>query len=369
VAYLAFIFFAAFWPFDFVAVCLHRQIDRTPDGGVRTGRCAALSSPAPPKSLANAFRKANEISIEADIQSAGEDQSGPARIFSYSAGVNARNFTLGQEGNAAVLRLRTSETDRNGTDPHLEIPDIIPPGKRLHLLVTYDGQVQRLFVDGALADENREVTGDFSPWESDHYLTLGNERTPNRPWRGVVYTAALYTRALSPREAARNFRSSRDAPGGAVRVSDDLVAFYNFSADTGETIPDRSPAGFGGPLVTAAFQGTRQTLMENFSYGIGVQDMILNVIAFLPIAFFLYRLGPVSLHRRPALFVLTAFFIGLSISFSIEYFQQFTERRSPNLLDLIYNSVGGGLGGLLAWLDARRERSWLVAPPAKGESE
>ncbi|MFP4387954.1 MAG: LamG-like jellyroll fold domain-containing protein [Desulfococcaceae bacterium] len=369
VAYLGLIYFAAFWPFDFVAVCFHQRIERTA-GGVRTDRCAALSSPAPPAELAAALQKADGITVEVDLSTADIDQSGPARIFSYSQGASLRNFTLGQQEAALSFRLRTTGTDLNGIDPHLETPSVFRPGKRQHLVVTYGKGPQRLYVDGKIAAESELVSGGFSNWDEDHYLTVGNERTPNRPWRGVIYHAAVYARALSPGEAARNYRASRERGENANRVSQGLAAFYDFSRGRGEEpFADLSLAALGGPLDKAQFQSLQRTLLANLHLWFGMKDMIQNILAFLPIGFFLYRLGPTSLRKRPALFILAAFFIGLSISFSIEYFQQFTEKRSPNLLDLIYNGVGGGLGGLLAWLDARRERPWFVAPPPKGEAE
>lgn len=367
-AYLGFIYFAAFWPFDFVAVCFHQRIDRIPGGGVRTDRCAALSSPAPPAKLAEAIQKTGEITVEVDLSTADLNQSGPARIFSYSQGTSLRNFTLGQQEAALSFRLRTTGTDLNGTDPHLETPSVFRPGKRQHLVVTYGNGPQRVYVDGEIAAESEMVSGDFSNWGEDHFLTVGNERTPNRPWRGVLYHAAIYSRALSPGEVARNFRASREGGENANRVSEGLAAFYDFSrGKEEEPFADLSPAALGGPLGKARFQSLQRTLLANLHLWFGMKDMIQNILAFLPIGFFLYRLGPASLRKRPAVFVLAAFCIGLATSFSIEYFQQFTERRSPNLLDLLYNSAGGGLGGLLVWLDARRERSWLVARPAEGE--
>lgn len=369
VAYLGFIYFAAFWPFDFVAICLHQQIDRTADGGVKTDRCAALSSPAPPAKLAEAIQKADEITVEVDLSSADINQGGPARIFSYSQGTSLRNFTLGQQDAALSFRLRTTGTDLNGTDPHLEVPSVFRPGKRQHLVVTYGNGPQRVYVDGEIAAESELVSGGFSNWGEDHYLTVGNERTPNRPWRGVIYHAAVYARALSPGEVAGNYRATRENGENANRVSEGLAAFYDFGRGTGEEpFADLSPAALGGPLGKAQFQSLQRTLLANLHLWFGMKDMIQNILAFLPIGFFLYRLGPASLRKRPAVFVLAAFCIGLAISFSIEYFQQFTERRSPNLLDLIYNGVGGGLGGLLAWLDARRERSWPVVSSEEREA-
>jgi len=46
--------------------------------------------------------------------------------------------------------------------------------------------------------------------EADLGLSLGSDGSGRSPWLGRVHTVAVYGRALSPEEAARNFRCEED---------------------------------------------------------------------------------------------------------------------------------------------------------------
>ena len=61
----------------------------------------------------NECQKSNQITIEAMIKTESLDQSGPARIITFSQNTNSRNFTLGQEKNN-----RFRETDSHSGKPH-----------------------------------------------------------------------------------------------------------------------------------------------------------------------------------------------------------------------------------------------------------
>ena len=67
-----------------------------------------------PKRLTTAIRRSRELTLEAWIQPASVEQSGPARIVTLSRNGSHRNFTLGQDGNQFDVRLRTTATSTNG---------------------------------------------------------------------------------------------------------------------------------------------------------------------------------------------------------------------------------------------------------------
>ena len=62
--------------------------------------------------LLTACRKSNELSVEAVIRPDRLDQTGPARIVTFSSDSGNRNFTLGQQNDSLVFRLRTPSTGR-----------------------------------------------------------------------------------------------------------------------------------------------------------------------------------------------------------------------------------------------------------------
>lgn len=161
--------------------------------------------------LCNAIVAANAFSVEVWLKAAVTEQEGPARIITYSSSPWQRNFMLGVEGSDVRVRIRTSETDENGT-PDIRFHDAVSTELE-HYVVTFSGGTVALYRNGALfGAEQRE--GDLSSWEPGYSLLLGNEVNGERSWLGELYGAAIYNRALNDAEAAQNFAAG---PNPAVR--------------------------------------------------------------------------------------------------------------------------------------------------------
>ena len=96
-----------------------------------------------------------------------------------------------------------------------------------------------LFLDGRLRAQGY-VRGNFSNWDGGMPFVLANERTGNRPWRGVLYRIAVYAEALSPEDVEEHFRKGRN---GSLSGS---LALYDFRESQGVTVKDT--AGSGRPL-------------------------------------------------------------------------------------------------------------------------
>jgi len=127
---------------------------------------------------------ANALTLEAEFRTAGLDQGGPARIVSCSLDGHARNVSLCQEGTSLVLRLRTTDTGRNGTSPSVTLGRI--SADRAHrVVVSYRPGELVCVLDGERR-EVKQITGDFSNWDESYPLVLGNEYKDSRPWHGTI---------------------------------------------------------------------------------------------------------------------------------------------------------------------------------------
>ena len=163
-----------------------------------------IASDGPAKRLTQALRQAQQFALEVWITPAEGEQTGPARIVSLSLDTSQRSLSLVQEKGRFELRLRTSTTSDNGT-PATPTPDGTAVHRPTHLVATRtpDGVV-RLSLDGKEVATNT-VAGDMNRWPDDCRLVVGNEVSGDRPWRGEIALVALYARALSADEIARNF--------------------------------------------------------------------------------------------------------------------------------------------------------------------
>jgi outer membrane protein assembly factor BamB len=150
------------------------------------------------------FKKANQFTLEAILSSGGTRQKGPARIVSFSESAYRRNFTLGQEGDQFVIRLRTTKTGTNGSRPEVRFGKV-RAGEQVHITVTYRAGELNCYQNGVpVFSKQGHVTGSLSNWTGQQFL-IGDESDGGRPWIGKVYGMALYGRFLEAAEVARRF--------------------------------------------------------------------------------------------------------------------------------------------------------------------
>jgi len=155
------------------------------------------------KEIRDACKKTDQIAIEAIVTTLRIPQSGPARIISLSRSPSKRNFTLGQQDDRLVLRLQTSNTNRNGMDFKLAP---LEPGKAYHVVVTYKPGLLVCYLNGRIASQTGFESGSFDKWRGSSYsLIFGNEVGGVRPWEGYLDGVAIYSRFVDAEEAAKKF--------------------------------------------------------------------------------------------------------------------------------------------------------------------
>lgn len=149
--------------------------------------------------LLQALQNSNAFSVECVMLPQNLQQSGPARIVSYSLNSSERNFTVGQQKEQLVLRLRTPMTDNNGTNPQQDLARLTE-GRTHHVVVTYENGITTCFLDGKQVYRGDKVRGDFSNWGA-HNLVLGDEYGGGRDWSGTLHSVAIYDRAIDASQA------------------------------------------------------------------------------------------------------------------------------------------------------------------------
>ena len=232
---------------------------RRAEGSLEVRGKTLIRSDMAASKITDSIRRSGEITIEAWIQPAKTNQSGPARIVTLSKNSTERNFTLGHDGDQFDVRFRTTKTNPNG------IPSLSSAGKGTttklrHVVYTRNRRGRtRFYVDGKQSQE-RTISGDASNWNGSFRLALANELSKDRPWQGTYYLVAIYSRGLSPKEVEQNFQAgagtkpkpallTQNTPLSASdrpRTRRGLQALYDFGSSSGAIIKDRS--GVGQPV-------------------------------------------------------------------------------------------------------------------------
>lgn len=152
--------------------------------------------------LLDACRKSKQLTIEAVIVPDHLKQQGPARIVTFSSSAGERNFTLGQQDDRLVFRLRTPATGTNGVNPEVTLCQVAA-GRPQHVAVTYRPGEMACYLNGNEVYRGSLVQGDFSNW-SPHHLLMGDEWDGQRDWAGEIEGVAIYSRTLDVEEIRRD---------------------------------------------------------------------------------------------------------------------------------------------------------------------
>ncbi|WP_111979233.1 LamG domain-containing protein [Algibacillus agarilyticus] len=175
--------------------------------GIQINNGKAQASTATSKKIHDLILSTNEFTLEAWLTPGNVVQEGPARIITYSAGDNDRNFTLGQTQYNYDFMLRTQNSSTNG-QPALSTPDAdeVLQATLQHVVLTYNAQEGRkLYVNGNLIDVNDDEVSPLALWDNSFALILGNEASNNHQWRGSIRLLALFNRTLTPEQIQQNY--------------------------------------------------------------------------------------------------------------------------------------------------------------------
>jgi mono/diheme cytochrome c family protein len=194
----------------------------------------AQASTGTSRKLHDILVESGEFSVEAWVIPANVTQE-MARIVSYSAGQNSRNFTLQQTLYNYDFLLRTNAQDADGNslttlngDPQLSTPDMdeVLQATLQHVVATYDPINGRsIYVNGQLATQTDPVPGGtLVDWQDNMAFVLGNEASSDGLWEGTFRLAAIHRRALNEEQINQNFDAG---------VGERFYLLFNISEEIG----------------------------------------------------------------------------------------------------------------------------------------
>ncbi|MBN1674460.1 MAG: FecR domain-containing protein [Kiritimatiellae bacterium] len=200
-----------------------------PGGGLALRKPTIIASRGPARKITAACRASGELTLEAWIRPASTQQGtmggpiGQVRIVTLSQDYGAPNFMLGQVLDTYHLRFLIG---RQAREEELTVTTLrkTVTTRLTHVVWTRDSSgAMRCYLDGREADAAHysgprsgsatpgpgpvTVPGDFGAWREHFRLALGDEFLRERAWLGEFHLVAVYGRALSADEVARNHRA------------------------------------------------------------------------------------------------------------------------------------------------------------------
>ena len=206
-------------------------------------------------------------------------------------------------------------------------------------------------------------------------IVLGTSPTNYQVWHGEIRGLAIFDEETSTVQAAAHFAEWKGGPSSSASISENIshtLARYDFRERNGNTI--RSERAFAPSLIIPShFSVPNKPLLDSpideFDWSPSWRnDVIENVLGFMPFGFVLCGFFALSLPRGQAILVSTL--VGGLLSLTVETLQYYIPRRDSSFTDVISNTTGALLGALIARPELVRTALRLVfLIPSKRSTE
>lgn len=207
--------------------------DDAPGGIVLAGKAKIRQHLALDYDAAKAALPKEAITVEAWLQIDEPVEWGGIIGYFQDNGGYERGVLLGYQGAKFSFALASEKTGRM---TYLTASEMFDPGQWYHVVGTYDGRAQRLFVDGKLAAASTEQQGRI------HYppaaaFTLGAYLDADEyyPLAGRIESAAVLAGALSEEEVKARFEARKEEFPGIVAQPPRVTGWPTYLRDNQRT--------------------------------------------------------------------------------------------------------------------------------------
>jgi len=210
-----------------------------------------------------------------------------------------------------------------------------------------------MYVDGALA---RAFPGFRLGKDFTGQLVIGTSPVETDGWAGKLRGLAIYHRELTAQQVLKHYETWTMQGVPELIGNERMVALYLFNEHAGSVAHNAIRPGID-LYIPKRFSLLHQVFLKPFwreyepSWGYW-RDILLNVVAFIPLGFFFCAYwSSVRPIIRPAF---AATVLGLAVSLTIEILQSYLPTRSSGTTDLFTNTLGTFLGVILYCSQAAR---------------
>jgi VanZ family protein len=219
--------------------------------------------------------------------------------------------------------------------------------KEALVTVTSNGQDTDVYINGRMVTRSQGFG--FTLKDLTGQLIVADSPLKSHSWEGKVRGLAIYDRGLTAAQVSQHYEDWRQAGGSPKVLADEhALALYRFDERTGSVMHNQGSGGVDLYIPERylvvnqiRFESAQDEYRTQRSY---LKNALLNIVAFIPLGFFVYaylRLGP---GVSGAAFITVA--LGLSVSLTIEVLQAYLPTRYSGVTDLITNTLGTSIGVL-----------------------
>lgn len=118
-----------------------------------------------------------------------------------------RGWVLGFRGEQFSFAVKSTGVGENGTLTYLSDPELFELGKWYHVVGTYDGEIQQLYVNGILVNQSKTQSGSID-YPENLWYEIGAYHDDNEYFRlnGKLAEVNVYTKALTKSEIESRYQ-------------------------------------------------------------------------------------------------------------------------------------------------------------------
>ncbi len=338
------------------------------DSGIRFDGGGIVLTDGPLQAQAGADAE-DACSVEIYLRPVTQNDAG--NFLTFSSDENPDAILLRQWHESLLIDRVTPARWHTPTVTLFEVDDVLRQGQLVLVTISSDSDGTTVYVDGKFARSDPH----FRIRRNELYrqIVLGISPSTFDDWKGEVHGLAIYDEKVSPAEAAAHYAGwtgASQAPRAEVRSH--LLARYDFHERGGNVIHNEVASAPALTIPAHLFIPRKAMLTsvgKQFEWTANWrQDVLQNIIGFMPLGFVLCGFFALSRSRGQAILISTL--CGGFLSFSIEFLQYYIPRRDSGWTDVITNSTGTLLGALIAHPELVRAALRLVhLIPPKQSSE
>ena len=268
-------------------------------------------------------------------------------IVAFSTEKNPVQFAVAQSGDDLFVTRNVVDPQQHVRKSHLAIDHVFRAGDKLLITITSGPRGTVVYLNGTMAKTSPKFT--FGSKDFAGELVIGNSPVQNNTWGGQLWGLEIVDRDLTAAEILQHYDSWSKNFGAQLAGTDGTRALYVFNEGEGRVVHNQI-ASEPDLRIPEHYFVLHKKFLEPFwkefrPNWVFAKDVILNVVAFVPLGFLLCAyFSSVRALNRPRL---VAIILGGAVSLTIEILQAYLPTRESGTLDIITNTTGTAAGAIL----------------------
>jgi hypothetical protein len=272
-------------------------------------------------------------------------------ILTLYDGKSPELFLVGQWKSHLVIRSRIEDPAARIRDkPYREIglQNGLLKNQDTFITITSGAGGTAIYVNGKRIQSYSNYNMLAALTERPLRFILGNSSAGESFWSGNIMGFAVYNRVLTTAQVFKSYQTWTGKDPPLVSADGGCLGMYLFDERKGTTIHNETDVN-DALVIPEIFKPVQRRILSPFWQGYrwilsSVQDIIINVIGFIPFGFFFSALLVKITGQRRLLTCFAVIILGLGLSLAIELIQAYLPTRDSSLTDVVMNSIGTILG-------------------------